>query len=214
MPGQIILFHPITGTSLLTSTSEIAEEQEWRAATYHLLANLLQAPPENTILRILGNLTPENFDRSGGPIVQAWKQLAIAARGTDPELIRKEFHELFIGMTRGEILPYASWYLTGFLMEKPLAEIRKDLVSIGIKRHDNVREPEDHIAALFEVMTLLIRRNDDRQSLFFNRHIATWAQRLFSDIAKSNRADFYRSVACLAAEFVILEQLLFELAQE
>ena len=41
---------------------------------------------------------------------------------------------LFIGLGRGELLPYGSSYLTGFLHERPLARLRADLGPLGIER--------------------------------------------------------------------------------
>jgi TorA maturation chaperone TorD len=194
----------------MTNLLVIAEEQAWRADTYSLLANLLQAPPEKSVLERLKTLRFEESDSSEQPLIQTWKDLSASARNTKPESIRLEYHDLFIGMTRGEIVPYASFYLTGFLMEKPLAGIRNDLAAAGIQRLAHVREPEDHIAALFEVMTLLIRRNDERQDNFFQRHIFSWAPRLFRDIANARHAVFYEAVANLASEFMTLERQLIE----
>lgn len=193
--------------------SGITEEQSWRANTYNLLATLLQAPPEQCVVESLQEICLEKLDYSEQPIGQAWTHLSHAAQETRLEQVREEYHKLFIGINRGEILPYASWYLTGFLMEKPLAQLRNDLLTLGIKRHENVCEPEDHVAALFEVMTLLIRSNDSRQNPFFEQHIAPWAPRLFKDIANARQSNFYYAVANLAAEFIHLEQKLVELAQ-
>jgi TorA maturation chaperone TorD len=195
----------------MTPDPEIDEEQTWRADTYSLLANLLKAPPSQDLLERLRYIPVDEAEALRQPIARAWMRLSESARENEPAAIAREYHALFIGMTRGEILPYASWYLTGFLMEKPLADLRSDLAAIGIQRHENVREPEDHIAALFEVMTLLIRRSDPRQADFFNRHIANWAQNLCRDLRKAPHAAFYRPVAHLAREFLTLEQNLLSL---
>lgn len=197
----------------MNSEYGIPEEQSWRADTYNLLANLFQAPPSSELLLVLAKLGQELDDSSASPIARAWKRVANGALNRDPESIGNEYHRLFIGMTRGEVLPYASWYLTGFLMEKPLAQIRGDLEELGIRRAESIREPEDHIAALFEVMALLIRNNDAREQLFFEKHIATWVSRLFQDIENDPGAFFYRAVANLARHFIDLERQLFEVGE-
>ena len=51
---------------------------------------------------------------------------------------------------------HGSWYLTGFLMEKPLAVLRDDLTALGLARRDSCGEPEDHLAALCDVMRALL----------------------------------------------------------
>ena len=53
-----------------------------------------------------------------------------------------------------------SWYLTGFLQEEPLAELRDDLAELGLGRA-GVTETEDHIAALAEVMRHLVLTGPD-----------------------------------------------------
>ncbi|MGR9106144.1 MAG: TorD/DmsD family molecular chaperone [Gammaproteobacteria bacterium] len=197
----------------MTAWAGISAEQGWRADTYNLLATLLHKPAEENLLEMLRNLDFAEDPVGTQPLAQAWRGLAVAARETRSEALRAEYQQLFIGMSRGEIVPYASWYLTGFLMEKPLARIRSDLRALGLKRHDRVREPEDHIAALFEVMTLLIRRNDRQQNPFFEQHIAPWALRLFQDLRAAPHAVFYGAVADLGCEFMHLEQNLLSFTE-
>lgn len=184
---------------------ESGEEQEWRAAIYLLLATLLrEAPATETLQRLAAISLPEPAPE---PTVldSTWIDLIRHAADTEVTAVRVEFNTLFIGMTRGELMPYASWYLTGFLMEKPLAAIRGDLAALAIERTERTREPEDHIAALFETMVLLIREHNPAQRRFFNDHIAPWARRFFNDLAYSRSADFYRSVGQFGLAFVDLE---------
>ena len=63
---------------------------------------------------------------------------------------------LTLEIGRGELVPFASYYRTGFLNEKPLAKLRGDMARLGIARAESVKEPEDHIAALCEMMAGLI----------------------------------------------------------
>lgn len=198
----------------MSTNHAVAEEREWRANTYQLLATLFQSPPNANLLKSLREISPNEAEGNGQPIANAWIHLSGTANNIEPIAVRKEYHELFIGMNRGEILPYASWYLTGFLMEKPLAKIREDLFKMGIERRENVHEPEDHIAALFEVMVLLIQAGDVRQNDFFEQHIFNWTPRLFNDIRNARSAVFYSSVAILAAEFIQLEKQLIDLTKD
>ncbi|CSB61054.1 Putative formate dehydrogenase-specific chaperone [Vibrio cholerae] len=124
-----------------------------------------------------------------------------------------EYQELFIGIGRGEVVPFASWHLTGSLMEKPLADIRDDLSRLGLERDEQVREPEDHISALCETMAYLCEESGDEnaaeetQQAFFNRHIAPWFGKLVSQIRQAPHAQFYLAVAQLLDAFLSLEQV-------
>ena len=120
-------------------------------------------------------------------------------------------------MGRGELLPYASFYLTGFLHEKPLATLRTDLAARRIERAPNVYEPEDNIATLMEVMGgLIVGRFGDAatledQKLFFNRHIAPWAGHFFSDLETAKTAMLYSAVGSVGKAFIEIEREAFRL---
>ncbi len=189
----------------------VREEIEWRANTYNLLAGLLSAPPTDKVLSTLSQIGGKSPDPANKPLSAAWIAVAKSAHSATSKAIHDEYQTLFIGITRGEIIPYASWYVSGFLMEKPLANIRRDLNIMGIKRCKNTHEPEDHVAALFEVMTLLIQDNNEAHIAFFKNHIEPWINRLFHDIAYAQSADFYRSIAQLGIAFMTLEKNLLEL---
>lgn len=182
---------------------ETVEERALRANTYALLAGLLAGPPSAELLRRLAALPPTA--ENGEPLSLGWCALGLAARGVDAETLKTEHQALFIGVTHGEVMPYASWYRTGFLMEKPLAELRSDLARLGYARQEGVREPEDHAAALCEVMAQLAAGADSRQAGFFSRHMAPWLPRLFQDMQAAQAAVFYRSVAAWAKAFMAFE---------
>ena len=136
---------------------------------------------------------------------EAWGVLQMAAGRAFPEQVAEEYHCLFIGVGRGELLPFGSWYLTGFLMEKPLVALRQDLERLGFERDSDVREPEDHIAALCQVMAMLVSPesglNRAAQRQFFDRHLAPWWQRFFDDLQASQSAHFYSAVGRFAELF-------------
>lgn len=187
----------------------LAPEEQARADTYRLLALLLAAPPSAELLGLLQAIEP-----GSGPMAEPWEALRAAARQADPQRLREEYQDLFIGLGRGELNPYASWYLTGFLMEKPLADLRRDLSGLGYGRRQEVSEPEDHIAALCEVMSLLIgerRLQFAAPQRFFDAYIGNWAGRFFHDLEQAQSAGFYRVVGRLGTEFIGIEQQYFSM---
>ena len=174
-----------------------------RADLYALLAHLLWHAPDATMLRRLSQKV-----EGSGPLADARRALAEAAAATDAKLVEREHFNLLVGVSGGEILPYASYYLTGFIHERPLAEVRGDLAKLGLVRTEGLHEPEDHIAFLFEVMAALIRgagSADIDDAEFFHRHIQGWSERMFADLARAGDAKFYRSVAGLAATLIDFE---------
>lgn len=164
-----------------------------RARLFALLGRLLSAAPDAALLEGLSRLQGDP-----SPLGRAYAGLARAAAETDPARLEREFFTLFIGVGRGEVLPYASYYLTGFLHERPLAELRGTLAAIGVGRIAGVPEPEDHIAFLCETLAGLIEgRFEGDADAFFARHMKPWAGRLFADIEAAEGARFYRAVGAL-----------------
>ena len=186
--------------------NESAEERAWRAHLYALLARLLAAPPDAELLQRLGSLaTAGDTDME-----RTLNTLGQAARDSDAKTVAEEFQALFIGVTQGELLPYGSWYLSGFLMEKPLARLRDDLARLGIARQQDVREPEDHAAAVLEAMSLLTAEGDPRQKAFAQAHLFSWLPKFFHDLAHAPSAHFYRAVAGLGEAFMAIEAAYLE----
>jgi TorA maturation chaperone TorD len=182
-----------------------------RARTYNLLANLLAKPPTATLLGRVAKITGD-----ATPLGLAWIALADAARATDEVAAGEEYFKLFVGVGRGEVLPYASFYLAGFLHERPLAAVRADLERLGIERRAGQHEPEDGIATLFDAMAGLIDGSypavPSAQDEFFEMHIRPWAPRLFADILVAPSARFYRAVADLGRHWIDLETRAFAIA--
>lgn len=181
-------------------------DNELRASTYRLLATLLAAAPNQELLDMLKDVDVGNDD---APLAPAWRMLALAAQRTTVEAANDEYHALFVGITRGEMMPYGSWYLTGFLMERPLAELRQDLKELGYARQTDVKEPEDHAAALCETMSLLILDKDlgfGRLKKFFDDHIEPWMVRFFQDLQAAETAEFYGAVGLLGEKFLQVDK--------
>ncbi len=194
----------------MDNTVDIAEEDQWRVTTYRLLARLLAAAPDTSVIQMLQAIEIQAAETA---LTKAWYALAQASIQADLLQLEQEYNALFIGFTSGEVIPYASRYLTGFLMEKPLAKLRQDLILSGIQRQQTVCEPEDHIAAVFEAMSLLIESEDDSQWNFLNQHILPWAQHFFKDLQQAPSAQFYKSVGQLGEAFVALEATLSSMEQ-
>lgn len=121
-----------------------------RAQEYDLLAAVLGRAPGPDLLAAL-----QGLDGDATPLGQAHAALGRAAREAAPREIGRDYFALFVGVGRGLIMPYASYYLTGFLNERPLARVRQDFAELGLERDPTSSEPEDHAATLLEVMANL-----------------------------------------------------------
>ena len=181
-----------------------------RAQEYALLATLLGRAPDAKLLE-----SPAGLRGAPTPLGVAHAALAQAASETTVERAEREFFNLFIGLGRGELLPYASYYLTGFLHERPLARLRGDLASLGIERAENNNEPEDHAATLCEIMAGLVSgrlpapQGADQQ--IFEKHLAPWIGRLFADLERAEAANLYRRIGTLGRVFIEVETEAFAL---
>jgi TorA maturation chaperone TorD len=186
------------------TAGDIDEVDAARAREYALLSVLLMRSPTADLLRRLARI---EGDASALGVAHA--ALAQAARDVSEERVGREFFDLFIGLGRGECLPYGSYYLTGFLHERPLARLRQDMVRLGIERAPGQAEPEDHAAILCEIMAGLAGRalpappGADRD--LFEAHLAPWMARFFADLERAQAASFYRSVGTLGRVFIEIE---------
>jgi TorA maturation chaperone TorD len=182
-----------------------------RAAEYSLLATLLLRSPDAEMLSRLAGLRGD-----GSPLGVAHAALGKAAARTDAETAAREYFALFIGLGRGELMPYASHYLTGFVHGRPLANIRETLRRIGIERVETQTEPEDHAAILLEIMAGLANGEIDAppgtDREIFDNHLAPWIERFFSDVEKSASVDFYSVVGTLGRVFIEIESQSFLIA--
>jgi TorA maturation chaperone TorD len=186
------------------------EVEQARADEYALLATLLAHAPTAALLRRLARLRGD-----ATPLGIAHAALAQAAQDADAAQVEREFFDLFVGVGRGELLPYGSYYLTGFLNDRPLARLRDDLAALAIARADGQREPEDHAAILCEIMSGLaggtFAASADAQKQIFEKHLAPWIGRFFADLERAEAADFYRHVGTVGRLFVDIETEAFAL---
>ena len=182
-------------------------EDQVRASTYALLAALLAAPPDRAFIEQVVAIDSSGSDPAS-LFGEAWRGLREAALAATPESLDDEYHALFIGLGRGELVPYGSWYITGFMMDKPLASLRADLELLGFERSERVSETEDHACALLEVMAMVTAGTLDLagQRRFFSRHVEPWMRNFFGDLRDAKSASFYRAVGELGKRFMDFER--------
>jgi TorA maturation chaperone TorD len=191
---------------------QVLPEDRVRARQYQLLARFLARPPDGALLQ-----QATRFAGDDTALGHALGMFARLAAQTTPQAARTEYDRLFIGLGRGELVPYASFYLTGFLNEKPLAKLRRDMARLGIARAEDVSEPEDHIAALCEMMAGLITGSFGppldlaAQKVFFDDHLASWAERFFEDLEGARAATLYTPVGTLGRVFMGIEATAFDM---
>jgi TorA maturation chaperone TorD len=186
------------------SATDLDEADAARASEYIFLSALLLRAPDARLWKRIGGIRAD-----ASPLGLLHAELAEMTDRIKLEDAELEFFNIFIGIGRGELLPYASYYLTGFLHERPLARLREDLSALGIERADGIYEPEDHIGILFEVMgglasgRLPAPSGSDRK--IFEKHIKPWADRFFFDLEHAKSAKFYSAVGRLGRSFMDIE---------
>jgi TorA maturation chaperone TorD len=204
----------MTTAQTMMFESQDQGEETARADLYGVLASLFSLPASQQMLDEIAA-----SDATGDAVLEmAWIDLVNACKEIDQEAVREEYEYLFIGVGKPEVMLYGSYYLAGFLMEKPLALLRTDLAALGIERADAVVESEDHIGTLCEVMRYLIASDDivhanlAAQRQFFADHMQQWVLRACDAIEAHPDADFYRHLARLARAFFEVEMLAFDMA--
>ena len=194
------------------ANTSIAPEEFFRVQIYRLLARFLSGPPTTADLGAAAML---ECDESA--LGRAFSRFARLARHAHPDVVKQEYQELFIGLGRGELVPYESYYLTGFLQEKPLAKLRHDMELLGLARAAEVRDPEDHIASLCEMMAGLIEGRFGpplplpEQKWFFDAHLGCWAGYFFRDLEAAKSSMLYSALGSAARSFLEIEEGAFAL---
>jgi TorA maturation chaperone TorD len=196
-----------------TMASDIDETDSARSQEYALLSVLLARTPDAELLARLATLRGD-----ATPFGLAHMALGEAAAEANAERVSREFFDLFIGLGRGELMPYGSYYLTGFLNDRPLARLRNDLAALGIARAEDNAEPEDHAAILCEIMAGVTGGRfpapEGTDRLLFEKHLAPWIGRFFADLERAEHADFYKRVGALGRLFMHVEMEAFALPSE
>jgi TorA maturation chaperone TorD len=204
--------HPIT-----FAAADDGEELA-RAELYGLLARLWLGPPDAALLaqfKVAVTQAPE----SGALLEAPWQALVGALRETTVQEAAAEHEALFLGVGKPEIFAYGSYYLAGFLNEKPLATLRTDLAALGLSRDALALETEDHIAYGFEVMRYLIAGDDmvvcnlEQQRRFFRAHLQPWVERLCDTVAAHPRAHVWRALADFTRIYIHVETQGFDMLE-
>ncbi len=200
--------------ALLTASN--LDEETARAEVYGLLASLYYAPPNPELCQQL-RIAVTDAPTVGGYLEETWRALVGASRQFESDAIEREYSALFGGVGKPEVYLFGSYYLSGFLNEKPLAALRIDLAALGLARDETMSETEDHLAYLCEVMRYLIAGDDvqvanlTQQQLFFARHVQPWASRLCDALAQHPKAQFYRALAAFTQAFLSVEAQGFDM---
>lgn len=193
--------------------ANLAPEDEWRVQLYRFVARFMAAPPDKAALDAAAQMGDD-----GSELGKAVKTFAHLAARTDPEKAAEEYHDLFIGIGRGELLPYGSYYLSGFLHEKPLAKLRNDMSALGIERPEHVKEPEDHAGALMDMMAGLIEGEFgeplslEEQKKFFETHVSSWMGHFFADLESAKSSVLYAALGSVGRCFLEIEETAFSMA--
>jgi len=204
-------------TTPQTNLSNVAvsvPEEQLRAQIYRLLARFLANPPNRSDLDAAAAMQGDDTDF--GKAIAAFSK---AASSADIDEVSEEYHDLFIGLTRGELLPFASYYLTGFLNEKPLAKLRSAMSAQGVEADPKVSEPEDHIAAVLDIMAGFILGDFglplslDQQKEFYDEHIRSWAPHFFRDLESAKASRLYAKLAPVGRIFLEIEETAFSMVE-
>ncbi len=191
-----------------------APEDHARGDFYALLATLFYAPPAATLLEGIAQADEIIGEDDSVPLSEAWRALQAGCVATDEDAVQQEYDELLVGVGKAIVQPYLGAHLEGTSPDKMLVELRAFLAGQGLGRQASVNEPEDHVAALCEVMRHLIsvqRAEIAEQREFFERFILPGAPRLCAAIEVAAEANFYKLVARFAASFFELERAAFEM---
>jgi TorA maturation chaperone TorD len=208
----------MTTTAIQFATPDDSEELA-RAELYGLLARLWMAPPDAALQQQFA-VAVTQAPEAGALLEGPWSELVAAFRATPLDAARDEFVALFQGVGKPEVFVYGSYYLAGFLNEKPLAQLRTDLATLGLTKDVANSETEDHVAYVFEVMRYLIAGDDmavcnlEQQRRFFRTHVQPWLPDLCAAVDAHPRAMLWRSVAGFTQAFISIEVQAFDLLEQ
>ncbi|HSP57505.1 MAG TPA: molecular chaperone TorD family protein [Halomonas sp.] len=184
------------------ASHELNDTDALRVEVYGLLAGLLRQAPDQALLDWLASL---EIEQDGGVLAERWAQLVVAAAKASPDTLSRAHFRHLIGVVEGDVIPYASWYRNGELMDEALVALRRDLKVLGFERAGHTNDPEDHLAALCEVMAMLIESRSFNEARFFMTHIAPWAASCMADLGRVS-TEFYACLGRLGQAFIESEQ--------
>jgi len=192
------------------------DEETARAEVYGLLAAMYYAPPSPELMGQLRVAVTE-APAAGGFLEEPWRLVVGAARDLSDADVADEYDALFGGVGKPEVFLFGSHYLSGFLNEKPLAQLRGDLAALGLARDEAMPETEDHVAYVCEVMRYLIAGDDvevanlTQQQKFFSAHLQPWVTQMCDAIEAHPKARFYAALAGFTRAFMSVEAQGFDM---
>ena len=208
---------PSEAVSGVTLHHRLEPEDQARADFYALLARLYAGAPDAPLLRAIATAAPladaSESAAAPGTLPAAWDMLRAASAAMDASAAVDEYNVLFVGVGKSELNLHASFWLTGFMMETPLVDVRATLARLGLGRRPQVSLVEDHLSALLETMRILVAGQDERrpalvaeQRDFFAAHLEPWVFSCCSAISNCPVANYYRRVAQFTDMFMALER--------
>jgi len=194
----------------------VSEDDVMRANFYGLLARVLSGPMDDETLEMMRSLSEHDDDSPLGEAIASFGKLCLRTPKVKAE---EEYGLLFHGIgAGGEVTPYSSYYITGLIYDKPLAALREDMARLGIEPAEDNDEPEDHIASLCEMMhgllmgKLGVGAGSGETKVFFDKHLASWAGKLFADLEGAKSAALYMPVGTIGRLFMDVEREAFSMA--
>ena len=195
----------------IASGPALEDEDRARADLYALLARLYYQAPDAGVLALIAKAGAAIPPETGSPFAVAWRALAAAASRAEPAAVQQEYDDFFVGTGRAEVSLYATYYLAETGRERLLVRLREELAAMGLSRKETAREPEDHIAGLFDVMRHLVKRGSADAALqdqrrFFGQFIEPSYAAFCDAVAASGHAEYYGRVAVLTRAFLDVEK--------
>ena len=206
-------------TATVAFQSRIAPEDQARADIYALLARLYADAPDAALLEAIAGSPPLaaaatlESDEPAPCLPEMWDALRAASAAMTADAAAEEYNDLFVGVGKSEVNLHGSHWIAGFMMDKPLVELRATLARLGLAQQPGTTMLEDHLSALCETMRLLIAGSVDRspspiseQKAFFECHLAPWVLLCCSAVCENAIANYYRRVAQFTGCFMALER--------
>lgn len=194
----------------------VEAEDAARADFYALLATLFHRAPDEKLLRTLSLAAP--MDGGDEALARSWAQLVAASGVMDPDAADEEYQSLFVGMGKAPVSIYSAFYLGASPVGHPRVRIIEDLAALGLARRQGATEPEDHFAALFDTMRVLVAGGAGRapaglaeQKRFYETHLKPAVGGFLAAVMQAPESNYYRKVAAVGEAFVGIENESFNL---
>jgi TorA maturation chaperone TorD len=192
-------------------------EEQARGDFYALLARLMYSAPDQALLQALAQAAPIPAEHDAA-LAKAWQELTLASSVMDADAAGEEYDDLFVGVGKAAVSVYAGFYTGAMAVDHPRIRLQAELAALGLERRAGVAEPEDHLAAVFDVMRVMVAGGAGRapapvaeQKRFFERYLKVAAPGFFNAVIENEKANYYCKVAALGLAFTAIESESFEL---